>query len=67
LLVERIMAAVDLLASSPLMGRVVPELNHPHVRELIVGSYRVVYRYQHDTVEIATISHGARLSAPRIS
>ena len=67
LLVQRIMAAVDLLASSPLMGRVVPEFNDPQVRELIVGSYRIVYRNRHDTVEISTIAHGARLSPPRIS
>lgn len=67
LLVQRIMAAVELLASAPLMGRVVPEFNSTHVREVIVGSYRVVYRYEHDIVEIVTISHGARLLRGRIS
>lgn len=61
LVVQRIAAAIDLLAMSPRMGRVVPELSHRELRELIVGAYRVVYRYQHDTVEIVTILHGARL------
>jgi len=61
LVVQRIMAAIDMLATSPTAGRVVPELRDPAVREVIVGAYRVIYRYRHDTVEIATIFHGARL------
>lgn len=61
LVVQRIVATIDLLATSPRMGRVVPELRNDHVRELIVGAYRIVYRYQHDTIEIVTIFHGARL------
>jgi toxin ParE1/3/4 len=61
LVVQRIAAAIDLLASSPQMGRVVPEIGDPDVREIIVGAYRIVYRYRRDTVEIITIFHGARL------
>lgn len=61
LVVQRLVVAIDILTTSPQMGRVVPELRNPEVREVIVGAYRVVYRYRHDTVEIATIFHGARL------
>jgi len=61
LVVQRIVAAIDMLATSPQMGRVVPELRDPAVREVIVGVYRIVYRYRHDAVEIATVFHGARL------
>jgi toxin ParE1/3/4 len=61
LVVQRIVAAIEMLATSPQMGRVVPELRNPEVREIIVGAYRVVYRYRHDIIEIATIFHGARL------
>jgi len=61
LVVQRIVTATDLLASSPRMGCVVPELNDPEVREIIVGAYRIVYRYRHDLVEIATVFHSARL------
>ena len=61
LVVQRIMSAIDMLATSPQMGRVVPELRDPTVCEVIVGAYRIVYRYRHDAVEIATIFHGARL------
>ncbi len=54
--------AVDRLALFPERGRVVPELPHAGLRELIVGSYRVVYRVQAaEGVEIVTVFHGARL------
>ena len=43
------------------MGRVVLEIGNPDVREVIVGAYRIVYRYRHDIVEITTIFHSARL------
>lgn len=61
LVMQRIAAAIDLLATSPRMGRVVPELRHRELRELIVGAYRIVYRCRQDSVEIVTIFHGARL------
>jgi toxin ParE1/3/4 len=56
-----VLDAVERLAEFPLMGRIVPEFDAPQIRELLLGSYRVVYRTRHDLVEIATIYHGARL------
>lgn len=50
LVVQRIVAAIDLLATSPQVGRVVPELRNRDVRELIVGAYRVVYRLSANTM-----------------
>lgn len=61
LVVQRIAAAIELLATSPRMGRVVPEVGNPELREIIVGAYRIVYRARHDVVEIVTIFHGSRL------
>ncbi len=61
LVVLRIVAAIELLGAAPRMGRVVPELAVHELREVIVGAYRVLYRYRHDVVEIVTILHGARL------
>lgn len=60
LVVERIVAAVTRLASHPLSGRAVPEANDQSLREVIHGSYRVVYRLKPDVVEIVTVFHGAR-------
>jgi plasmid stabilization system protein ParE len=45
----------------PESGRVVPELNRPTVRELIRGSYRIVYRLEPDAVRILTVVHASRL------
>ncbi len=40
-------------------GRIVPELDDPSIRELFVGSYRVIYGVD-DTVDVLAIVHGAR-------
>jgi plasmid stabilization system protein ParE len=40
---------------------VVPEYQRPDIRELILGSYRVVYRLQTGAAEVLTVFHGARL------
>jgi len=41
-------------------GRYVPELAPLKVRELIIGSYRLIYRVQDNAVAIAGLIHGAR-------
>jgi hypothetical protein len=41
-------------------GRVVPELEEPAVRELIVGSYRLIYEIQGADVNVLGLIHGAR-------
>jgi plasmid stabilization system protein ParE len=50
------------LADFPEMGRVVPEFDDPSIREIIVRSYRVIYRLDHDDcrVDVARFWHGAR-------
>jgi toxin ParE1/3/4 len=54
--------AVDQLGQFPQSGRVVPELRREDIREILRGSYRIVYRLRSaDVVEIVTIVHGARL------
>lgn len=41
-------------------GRVVPELDQPTVRELIVGSYRLIYEISERNVYVLGLIHGAR-------
>jgi len=57
---DRVIRATDRLASFPRMGRVVPEFGIENIRELIVGSYRVIYRVREDEVHLLTVHHGAR-------
>ena len=61
LLIERLIASLDRVALLPEIGRIVPEYQRPDIRELIQGSYRVVYRLRSDQVEVLTVFHGARL------
>jgi len=61
LLVERLFAAVDRLESFPESGRIVPEFQRRDLREVILGSYRIVYRLHADRAVILTVFHGARL------
>ena len=41
-------------------GRVVPELNHPSVRELLLRRYRLIYQVTPSEVHILAFIHGAR-------
>lgn len=60
--VDKIYHRVESIAASPYIGRVVPEINEKTIRELIVGTYRVVYRIKNDhQIDILRIYHSARL------
>jgi toxin ParE1/3/4 len=59
-----VLASVERLQTLPRLGRVVPELHSPDVREIILGNYRIVCRIREDVVEILTVWHGARLFDP---
>ena len=50
------------LAQFPELGRVVPEFDDKQIREIVVRSYRVIYRVGHVRclVEAARFWHGAR-------
>lgn len=61
LLVMRIVQAVERLTGFPASGRVVPEVADETLREVISGSYRIVYRLLDDEVVIVAVHHGARL------
>ena len=63
LTVRELLAATDRLREFPEIGRVVPELNRPDVRELIWRSYRIVYQFASTRNEawILTVFRGERL------
>lgn len=50
------------LTNFPEMGRVVPEIGNPNIREIIVRSYRVIYHVDHGDcrVDVLRFWHGAR-------
>ncbi|WP_461133529.1 type II toxin-antitoxin system RelE/ParE family toxin [Spirosoma lituiforme] len=50
---------LGLLESFPEMGRKVPEKDLIHLREMLIGSYRLLYIYIHDTITIIGVRHQA--------
>jgi plasmid stabilization system protein ParE len=59
-----VLAAVKHLASFPNSGKLLREINDPSIREILFGSYRIIYRVNVDLVEILTVYHAARLLDP---
>ncbi len=64
LFVADILQTVDRLVDFPESGRIVPEIGEKSIRELILGSYRIIYRRRTEAVEVLTVHHGARLLDP---
>ena len=59
---ERFLAAVKVLEHHPEFGKPVPELENPEVREILVGTYRIIYRLVNEsTIDIITVHHSRRL------
>ncbi len=57
-LIER---AEGALSGNPRVGRTVPEIANPDIRELLLNSYRIVYRLNKSNIEILTVFEGHRL------
>ena len=57
-------AAIDLaqsIAEQPKIGRIVPELGDPDIRERFLYSYRMLYAITPERIEIVAMIHGRRL------
>lgn len=59
--VDTIFSKVASLASSPKLGRIVPEINKNQYREIIYGNYRIVYRLEEKRISVLTVRHGKQL------
>jgi len=51
----------ETLVSNHRIGRLVPEISNPDIREIIARNYRVVYRIKEEEIEILTVFEGHRL------
>jgi addiction module RelE/StbE family toxin len=62
IVVKNLFTSTKLLKRHPRMGRMVPEFNNPNIRELIRGSYRIIYRLVDEKhIDVVTVYHSARL------
>ncbi len=58
--IQAIFEAADRLERFPRSGRMVPEIGQETTRELIVGSFRVIYHLGDDALRRLTVLHAAR-------
>jgi len=56
----KVVQAARRLKSFPQSGRVVPEFGDRNVRELIYGSYRLIYVVRSSTCYVVALVHGSR-------
>lgn len=57
-IVARLYAAPEILAELPEAGRIVPEVDVRHIRELVRDGHRIVYVVSGDAVDILALLHG---------
>ena len=58
---KNIVLQTRILARFPRTGRKVPEFDDENIRELVVYSYRIIYRLQQDEALIVAVIHGKRV------
>ncbi|NEO98923.1 MAG: type II toxin-antitoxin system RelE/ParE family toxin [Symploca sp. SIO2E9] len=58
--VDRITRRSEQIANFPYSGRIVPEFENEHIREVIEGSYRIIYYVKTGQIDILTIIHGSQ-------
>ncbi len=64
--VQLIIKQTRQLKTYPRIGRMIPELCHDSYRELIVFSYRILYKIvDQKTVAVLAVVHGRRLFDPQ--
>jgi len=61
IVVKKVVHQARALARFPRSGRKVPEFDNENIRELLVYSYRVIYRLEEPEVVIAAVIHGRRV------
>ena len=59
--VERLFNLADDLPVNPKLGRIVPELTDPNVRERFLYSYRLIYELSDSAIHVLAVIHGKRL------
>ena len=58
--VDHITRRTQLLSQFPLSGWTVPEYEHDEVREVLEGSYRILYRALAARIDVLAVIHAAR-------
>jgi plasmid stabilization system protein ParE len=59
-MVDRLTRRSQQIAEFPFSGRRVPEYDVDQIREVIEGSFRIIYHIKSDQIDVLAIIHGAR-------
>ena len=58
--VGEILESVEKVTEFPEIGRMVPEYQQNDIREILVQSYRIIYKLEQNQILILTVVHGRR-------
>jgi addiction module RelE/StbE family toxin len=58
--VDRLTRRSEQIANFPLSGRIVPEFETEQIREVIEGSYRIIYYIKPDQIDVLAVIHGSQ-------
>ncbi|MBE9261871.1 type II toxin-antitoxin system RelE/ParE family toxin [Microcystis sp. LEGE 00066] len=59
-LVERLTRRSEQIANFPFSGCLVPEFETEQIREVIEGSYRIIYYIKPEQIDVIAVLHAAR-------
>ncbi|OGV98084.1 MAG: plasmid stabilization protein [Nitrospinae bacterium RIFCSPLOWO2_02_FULL_39_110] len=58
--VDRLTSRSQQIADFPLSGRKVPEYEMEQIREVIEGSYRIIYHIKSNQIDVLAVIHGSQ-------
>lgn len=65
-LMDRLTRRSQQIGRFPRSGRSVPEYEAPDIREVIEGSYRVIYRIKEKQIDVVAVMHSAQQLPPEL-
>ncbi|MBF2015096.1 MAG: type II toxin-antitoxin system RelE/ParE family toxin [Rivularia sp. T60_A2020_040] len=63
-IIDRITKRSQQIANFPLSGRIVIEFETEQIREVIEGSYRIIYYIKPEQIDVLAVIHGAQEIIP---
>lgn len=58
--IEKLTSRSEQIGTHPESGRKVPEYDAPHIREVIEGNYRLIYRIKEAQIDVLAVIHTRR-------
>ncbi len=59
-MVDRLTRRSQQIAKFPASGRIVPEFEAEQIREVIEGSYRIIYYIKSEQIDVLAVIHGSQ-------